>query len=69
MLTVLLTIAIMLTTPTPQLYAVEYDSNIYEYEAVYNSESEIGSATDDNFIITLDGKIVYVRDIVGGNVK
>ena len=57
----------MLTQNNYDVYSVEYDGNIYTYSAHYNSELEIGSETDNNFIVTLDGEVIFVRDIVGGN--
>ena len=45
------------------LYAVEYNGEIYTYAAIYNSESEIGSLEDENYII-VDGCKLYIRDIV-----
>jgi hypothetical protein len=45
------------------LYAVEYNGEIYTYAAIYNSEAEIGAPDDENYIV-VDGCVVYIRDIV-----
>ena len=45
------------------VYVVEYFGEFYSYFATYESEEDIGSTDDDNYII-VDGKTVYIRDIV-----
>ena len=62
---ILLIIAIAISHPT-YTHEVEYKGNVYAYTSTANAEEV---CTSDDYIVTLDGEVVYITDIIGGETE
>lgn len=56
--TIILTLT--MSTTANQVWAIEYDGQIYEYVADRYDNP-------DSYIVTVNGDTIYIRDIIGGD--